>query len=394
MQTIEEFAEQVRALQKMLALANTGHMEEYAFAAVEHLTLSLLQQGKAAGLPESEALRTAAAVFQDLISIAENLGWPLSTEIENVIGQMNATGIRLRESGQRKPSRPLAQAPKDPPEFSIFVDESGSASFDEVIQPVLCLVGAIVKDQVKPQFERASDELLTKYRLSGDTEFHASEFLAASPDDGDLARLDVDERYRLLREFLTLGMQYVHGLHHLGMLKSMVQPAYRQKMLAQGLNPYTHTIVWFIITLDRACLRITMPGVYKYFYDRTDAYKKDIGRIFRALAQIPNERLRLFGLKGTPVMLESHRSRLIQLADVAGYFLNRHHQLDIPAIKPRQELEKHRSKVYEMYELMKPKIVDYLGKDLHITVDWKALADFSLRRQPPQWRPPVPGPRR
>lgn len=43
-----------------------------------------------------------------------------------------------------------------------------------------------------------------------------------------------------------------------------------------------------------------------------------------------------------------------------------------------------------MYEIMKPKIADYIGKDLHITVDWKAVGDFTLAKQPNQpWRPPT-----
>lgn len=389
MDTIDELATQLQALRDtVVPLANIARLEEYAFVAAERLSLGVLSQAVNAGLPEPQILRAAAPLLQDWISIAEGYEWPLSTETEAVLAKLEAIGIHLR-AGPRKPGRPIAEAPRGAPEFSIFVDESGSAALDEASQPVLCLAGVIVKDEIIPKFEQAAEQLLREHGLPPELEFHASEFLGAH-QDGPLARLDIEQRFRLLRDFLALGMQHVHGLHHFGMLKSMVKPAFRQKMLAQGLNPYTHTVVWFVVTLDRACLLITMPGRYKYHYDRTDAYRKDIARIFRALAESPNERLRLFGLKGAaPIMIESHRSRFIQLADVAGYYLNRHHQIEIPAFKHRKELEKHKDKIREMYALIRPKVADWLGKDLPITVDWQALADFSLKPQRAAWQPPV-----
>ena len=357
-------------------------------AATERIALELISQAQTQGSSETHALAAVAPLVQDLITIAENLELPLASETDELILRVRRAGVRLQESRPRKPSRPLDSAPKGPADSSVFVDESGSASFDEKSQPVLSLVGVIVKDEIMPAFEKAAENLLIRAGLPADTEFHAQEFLRQTPP-GQLANLDVDSRFALLRDFLALGLDHARGVHHLGMLKAMVMPEFRQKMVAQGLNPYSHTVVWFLITLDRACLLITMPGRCGYFYDRTDAYRKDIGRIFRALEHTPNKKLRLLGIKGPPTLVESHKSRFIQLADVAGYYLSRYRQFELPRFPPRPELLKHEAKIREIYELIKPRLVTFLQKDLVVTVDWQALREFSLVHPKPAWRPPV-----
>jgi hypothetical protein len=385
--TIADLTGDLKAIQDwVLGSELAGGLEEYALAAAEHQAVTCIERTRASGDREEEILTTAAAILQTFISVAEHTEFPLSDETEEVIRQAKAIGISLQESRARKASRPLSAAPKGPAAVSVFVDESGTAKFDEDAQPVLSLVGVLFKDEAIPLFESAAAALLERHGLPKDLEFHAKEFLTAT-SEGPLAHLTADERYGLLREFLVLGMDRVCGIHHLGMLKSMVTHDYRQKMLAQGLNPYSHTVVWFLVTLDRACL-VAAPGGYRYFYDRTDAYRKDIGRIFRALESTPHPWLRLFGFKGPAVMLESHESRLIQLADVAGYFLPRHRQFEIRTFKHRAELDKHADKIHEMYALIQPKLLDYIGKDLYRTVDWRALRQFSLKPSS-QPRPPA-----
>jgi hypothetical protein len=183
-------------------------------------------------------------------------------------------------------------------------------------------------------------------------------------------------------------MEYSRGVHHLSMIKILVNPELKQKFLKKSINAYTYQIGYFLITMDRACLLISVGSEYMYYYDRTDAYKKNIGRIFRSLESNDNQRLRLFNLKHSPIAIDSKDSRVIQLADVAGYYLNRYRQFEVPKIKPRPELEKHKDKIYEMYKIIRPKIVSFIKQDLPITVDWKALEEFSLNKKLPALKMP------
>jgi hypothetical protein len=385
--TADDLTAPIEALRRNLfALEIAGRLAEHVLAAAEHVAATAVQRTLASGDSDKRILAIVAPLLQDFIAIAERLAFPLSDETEEIVWQAKAAGITLHESRPRKPSRPLSAAPKGPGGFSVFVDESGTASFDENSQPVLCLVGILVEDKTVPLFESAAATLLEDHGLPKELEFHAKEFLTAN-QDGPLMHLTADERYMLLRKFLALGMDHARGVHYLSMIKSRIKPEYRRKMLAQGLNAYSHTVVWFLLTLDRACILATPQG-YRYFYDRTDAYRKDIGRILRALESTPNQLLRLFFFKSPAVMLESHQSRLIQLADVAGYFLSRYRQFEVRTFRHRAELDKHVDRIHEMYELIQPRVLDYIGKDLYRTVDWKALDDFSLKPSTP-WRPPV-----
>jgi len=87
-------------------------------------------------------------------------------------------------------------------------------------------------------------------------------------------------------------------------------------------------------------------------------------------------------------MLESHNSRLIQLADIVGYYLNRYRRFEVKIFKNRKELEKHKDKIFEIYGLIRPKILSYIGRDLSITVDWEALGSFSLKKKLPKLKAP------
>jgi hypothetical protein len=386
---IEEFLTKLKALSDfIIPFANTASFEEHSLSTSESMVLDLVSQARISKLSENVIFSELAIILQKFITTSEVMEIPLSTETENLIKQAKAVGISFQESHQRPLCRPLSKAPTGPEEFNIFVDESGSESFDEVVQPVLCLVGIIVNDNAIPVFTKKVEQLLVKYNLPTETEFHAYDFLAKNPKE-PLDKLSIDKRFILLHEFLSLGMEHAVGVHHLSMLKSMVKHKYRQKMKAQGLNAYSHSVVWFLVTLDRACIYVKVGTRYKYYYDRTDAHRKDIGRIFRALESTPNRRLQLFNLKETPIPLESHESRFIQLADVAGFYLNRYRQFEVKTFEHRKELEKHKDKIFKMYELIEPKILTYVGKNLHLTVDWEALADFSLKRKIPKLKPPT-----
>jgi hypothetical protein len=314
-------------------------------------------------------------VFQTLITIAEASQIPLSTETEAALVNLRQSGFTFDERGTRPPSRPLAEAPTGPTEFSVFVDESGTASYEEASQPVLCLVGVIIRDDAIPLVESAAERVLTDRGLPPSLEFHAQEFLSR---DGPLGSLEAQERHALLRQFVEVGMAHVSGVHQMPKLKAMVRPERRKMAQALGLNAYSETVLFFALTLDRACLAVTTPAQYKYFYDRTDAHRGEIEQIFRTLGNHPNRRLRLIALKGRPTQLESHQNRLIQLADVVGYYLNRYRQLEIPTDKPRAELLKHQDEIMEVYGLIRPRLVDFIGKDLYRMIDWQALQSISL----------------
>jgi len=385
---IDEFLIKLKGISDfIIPFANTASFEEYSLSTTESMVLDLVSDAQASKLSENTIFSELAQILQKFIITSENKKIPLSTETENLIKQAKAVGISFQDSYQRPLSRPLSEAPTEPEEFSIFVDESGSAPFNEISQPVLCLVGIIVNDSAIPVFTKKSEQLLIKYGLPKNIEFHATEFLKKNPEE-PLNMLSIEERFALLQEFLALGMGHVVGVHHLSMLKSMVKPNYRNKMKTQGLNAYSHTIIWFLVTLDRICIHVKLGVRYKYYYDRTDAYRKDIGRIFDSLDSTTNPRLQLFNLKEAPVALESHKNRFIQLADVAGYYLNRYRRFEVKTFEHRKELDKHKNKIFKMYDLIKPKILSYIERDLHLTVDWTALADFSLKRSSPKLKLP------
>jgi len=374
----KDFLGKVEALSAfIIPFANSASFDEYSLSTSESDVLELVFQARKSKISEEIILKELNQILQKFIVTSEVKGIPLSTETENLINQAKSFGVLFQETRQRSTSRPLSEAPSGPKEYSIFVDESGTGSFKEESQPVLCLAGLVVRDSVIPVFNKKSEQLLLKYNLPKYTEFHTYEFIKRDPGE-PLNKLSVEERYVLLKEFLVLGMEHIEGVHHISMLKSKVKPWYRKKMEEQGLNPYSHSVVWFIITLDRACIYVKFGTPYKYYYDRTDAYKEDIHRIFKTLESTTNRRLHLFNLKKAPIPIESYKNRYIQLADVVSYYLNRYRQFEVKTFSHREELDKHKDKIFEMYKIIKPKILHYIHKGLNITIDWQALADFSL----------------
>ncbi len=371
-------ATQARQLQASVeTLMRTDKLDECLLALCEGQTLRLLRtMAPGSGHHPEETIRTISPLLQALITAATTRDLPLSDETEMLIRTFKNVGVTFTEVRSRRPSRPLSAAPHEPLGFSVFVDESGTASFTEKTQPVLCMVGIVVRDDTIQPFERAADGLLSEYGLTPETEVHAGEWLSRREND-PVPTLNHTQRDELLQRFLTLGMQHAKGLHYLSMAKELVKPEYREKIRRQGLDAYTHTVLWFAVTLDRALLPLTMPAGYKYFYDQHSS--KDIARIFGALTkEDQNKGLKLMGLKATPVSLDSKHSRLIQLADVTAYYLNRYRDFEVRALTPRRGLEKHEERVRETFALMQPKVLDYIRNEVYRLIDWKALADFSL----------------
>jgi len=374
----KDFLEKAEALSDfVIPFANSGSFDEHSLSTSERGVLELVYQARNSNIHEKIILEELSQILQKFIVTSEVKRIPLTTETENLINQAKEFGISFQETRQRPSSRPLSEEPIEPEKYNIFVDESGTGSFKEEAQPVLCLAGVIARDSLVPVLTKKSEELLIKYDLPKDIEFHSYEFIKRDPGE-PLNKLSIEERCNLLKDFLVLGMEHIEGVHHISMLKSLVKPWYRRKMEEQGLNPYSHSVVWFVVTLDRACIYVKFGVPYQYYYDRTDAYRKDIRRIFRALESTTNQRLHLFNLKKAPIPIESHKSRFIQLADVISFYLNRYRQFEVKTFSHREELDKHKDKIFGMYEIIKPKILNYINRDLQITVDWQALADFSL----------------
>jgi len=366
-----------RDLQSSLErFTRTDMLDEFLLAQCERETLRLFATAQGSGRESEEILGAISPLLQSLIDASTAKDLPLSDETEALIHTFRGVGIALAETRARRPSRPLSAAPREPTGFSVFVDESGSASFTEASQPVLCMAGVVVRDDAVQPFEEEANALLREYALPPQTEIHAGEWLSRRQHD-PVPALSLTQRDELLRRFLALGMHYAKGLHYLPMAKTIVKPAYREKIRQQGLDAYTHTVLWFAVTLDRALLPVTMPAGYRYFYDQHSS--KDVGRIFRALAETQDPMLRLLGLKGKQTKLDSRESRLIQLADVASYYLSRYRDFELPVLTPRPGLDRHEAQVREAFALVRPKVLDYVGKDLARTWSAKALANFSLR---------------
>lgn len=368
-------AEQLR--DSIATLTRTRKLDAHLLAVCERRALTLFAQLHALDRDSEGVLSTLAPVLQALITAAEQSELPLSDETERVIQTFKNVAIAFNEARPRLSSRPLAAAPREPVGFSVFVDESGSASFTEDTQPVLCMAGVVVKDDAIPPFDAVASALLAEYGLPQETEFHAGAWLSIRKND-PVPTLTMDQRDELLRRFLAAGMERVEALHQLPMAKPLVKPEVRQSMEQRGLDAYTMTVLWFAVTLDRGLLPIVMPAGYKYFYDQHTS--KDISRIFQALTdEGQHPKLKLIGLKAGPTQLDSKTSRFIQVADVAAYYLNRYRDFEVRTLPRRKGLEKHEEKIRAVYALMQPKLLDFIDKDLWRTWDAKALESFRLK---------------
>jgi hypothetical protein len=375
----QALAAQARQLRDSIrTLTRSGRLDAHTLALCERQALTLFAQLHASERDSGVTLSTVAPLLQAVITAAEQRDLPLSDETEGLIQTFKSVAITFTEMRPRRPSRPSLAAPQDPVGFSVFVDESGTPSFEETTQPVLCVAGVIVKDDAVQPFDAVARALLAEYDLPPETEFHAGTWLSIRRDD-PVPTLTKARRHELLVRFLALGIERIEAIHQLAMSKEMVKREVRQRMEQQGLDAYMQTILWFAVTLDRGLLPIAMPAGYKYFYDQ-HTKEKEIRAVFRALTtegQDPG--LRLMGLKEGPTPLDSKTSRFIQVADVAAYYLSRYRDFEVRTLPPRSGLDKHERGIREAFALMQPRLLDFIGKDLCRTWSAKALASFRLK---------------
>lgn len=262
--------------------------------------------------------------------------------------------------------------------YSVFVDESGTDSYDDPKQQVLCMTAVLIDDREITGLELAAEELLKGYGLPASTEIHCSPCIMR---EEDFAAFDKETAFKFLKDFLSTGLKYITAVHYMGMLKPWVKPWYRQKIAAQRLRPYSVQVVWTVVIIDRYFEHI-LDSYYSYFFDRTDQFRREIIKVIGKLHNDGNPRLRISRMKEPPLEVDSKASRVIQLADVAGYYLNRHRQIEIPNFRKskefRQELAKHENKILEAYQILHPKILDFINNELYMKLDPKAMENFCL----------------
>jgi hypothetical protein len=75
--------------------------------------------------------------------------------------------------------------------------------------------------------------------------------------------------------------------------------------------------------------------------------------------------------------VDSRDHRFIQLADVLGYFLARHRQIETKTFTPKESLRKHEPKIVEIYGLIRPKLMSFIRDKVWKLVDWAALQEWS-----------------
>lgn len=376
----QAFQQQFDGLRKVLVgFANVPDLlDEYLFGSQQSLILSTVNQA-AAALGEAEAFELARTLIETLVHVsAEREGCELATETVDLIARMRIAGVDGAFE-QAVASKALSAFPKEPRvRHTVFVDEAGTSSWTEGDQPVLTLVGILAEDRQIVRFDEQTARLLHDAGRDPSAEFHAQECLS---DDGPFGALARGERHELLKRFVQLGMQHSLGVHHLAMLKPFVREEFRQKTAAAGLDAYTTQVLYFNVTLQVACLGKIAFAKYRYLFDRTDRYRRDIRQIVRALQLETNERLRIHAIAGNPEPVDSEDHRFVQLADIAGYYLTRYRQLEVKTFQPRLGLLKHRAEIEAMYEVLHPKLLSFVRDRLFMLIDWSALQDWAHPRR-------------
>lgn len=363
--------------QALVGLGNIPDaLEEHVFGSMQRLSLDIVKRaGEALGEPE--AFARARTLIETFVRIAERDGRDLATELVDLAARMTAAGSVVDVHGPVT-SKPLASFPTEPTvHHTVFVDEAGTAAWAEEDQPVLTLAGVLVDDAQIVPFDAQTSQLLQEFDVAPSNEIHTQPCLSG---EGAYSALQPRERYELLKRFAQLGLRHSLGVHYLGMLKPFVREEFREKIDSLGLDAYTSNVLHFNVTLQVACMSKIGLAQYRYLFDRTDKYRRDIRQIIAALKVEPNDRLRIRAIAGDPEPVDSADHRFVQLADVAGYFLTRHRQLEIRTFRPREALLKHRDEILEMYELFRPKILDFV-RDGVVLIDWPALQSWSHPRR-------------
>lgn len=260
--------------------------------------------------------------------------------------------------------------------YYVFSDESGQSGtdYEDRDQPVLCHTAVIIDETLMPKFENETCKLLKKFNLPENQEIHAYPCISGI---GGFQRLNKNQRHDLLKKFIHIGVNLVFKIHYIPMLKSFVKQSIRENAEKAGLDPFMITFMYLIIIIDKYFEHIQNEN-YKYFYDTTDNYRKKINKAIHLLKNIPQDSLRINNMIGNPEETDSKISRPIQLSDVIAYYLNRHRQLEVGTFKHRESLEKHRVKIFEIYDMIKPKFLKFIGNILPQKIDWEALQKFNF----------------
>lgn len=370
------FQKQAEALaHSVIAMGNVGRLAEHLSGAFQRLLLAMVERGRASGSPVGEVLNAVRTATEAIVEVSDRDELFVSFELMRLLDDYDHLGQPITPARQRR-AKPLAAFPTEPPVVhTLFVDEAGTGSFTESVQPVLCLVGVLAEDSRIAELDAATRELLDAARVPCETEIHAQPLLSGQPPfDG----MSAEAREQLLGAFLELGLRRCVGVHYMSMLKPLVQPEFRAALVARGLDAYTSNVLYFNVTLRAAALSRIGVAKYRYLFDRTDRYGADICRLLGALRAEPNPGLQTFALAGEPSAVDSRDHRFIQLADTIGYYLARYRQFEVKTYEPRDALRKHELKYRAAHDLIRPKFLDYVGDDLYRLVDWTALEAWSL----------------
>lgn len=260
--------------------------------------------------------------------------------------------------------------------YHVYSDESGQTGrdYEDKAQPVLCQTAGIIESENIPFIENKTKRLLRKYDLPEEEEIHAHPCLLGLRI---FQKLEKNQRHELLKEFIQINLEYVYKILNMGMLKSFVIDEVRNNANKSGLDPFMQGYIWLILIIDKHFEHVKKDN-YKYFFDATDNYKKQIYKTTQILKAIPQDSLKINCMIGDPKEKNSEDSRVIQLADVVGYYLNRHRQIEIRTFKHRDSLDKHKEKIIEIHEMVKPKFLKFIGNIITQKIDWKALQTYDF----------------
>ncbi len=260
--------------------------------------------------------------------------------------------------------------------YYVFSDESGQTGdgYDDVVQPVLCQTAIIVNSKNIQTIEAETNKILAKFDLSESQEIHAHPCLLGKDF---FSQFDKEQRHEFLKEFIQKNLRYIFKIHYMGMLKPFVNEEVREKAGKSGLHPFMQGFIWLIVIIDKYFEHILKKN-YMYFFDTTTSYRRQIKKAISILKDVSNESLKINCLLGDPQEIDSKESRIIQLADSIGYYLNRHRQFEVQTFNHRESLDKHKDKVFEIYNLLKPKFLNFIRDELLTKIDWLALQNYDF----------------
>jgi hypothetical protein len=158
-----------------VGLANTGHFDEYQFGLHQHILVDLVNRP---GIISRRDLLSAHSEWLSVLAIlAHQNRLPVSFEFETILRECDVQGITIPHGTDLKGVRSLKSFPTEAPVVdSVYVDEAGTPTFEELTQPVLTLVGVLVNDEKVKAFDVVAEGLLRRFDLPADTEMHAHDW--------------------------------------------------------------------------------------------------------------------------------------------------------------------------------------------------------------------------